>query len=523
MRPGLRRSFASLALPALLCTLLLTVLAPARADLSQTAFPAKGGTLYVSAPSPGANYVDNASSEFELRDSNNDLGAASPVIYDWASSLQVPANRSQTDTVTYTVVLHAYYFYVVNGYLYSGYTDFAQGLITVAPDNVAPTVSNIAVSATAFPAKGGTLSVSADVTDANVDFTPDSYSYYQLLDVNGANGGIQSPNADWSANLQVPFNTSQTDTATYTLVLHTHDTLYNYWDTTLATITVAPDNMKPTSITVAPVSGLAPNTVTLTATLKETGAGTLSRQTLAFKVDGVAAGSAATNGSGVATVSYAILNGAAAGSHTITAAFARAVPYLASTGHGTLTVKAVQVASLSVSPGTVAGGNGATGTVTLTSNAPSGGTVVTLASSKTTAAAVLASVTVAAGQATATFPITTSAVNASTTVTLSAAAGGVKKTHTLTVTPKAPVLSSLTPSTRKAGSGAFVLTATGANFVPGSVIKWKGAAQATTFISSTQLTASIAASLTATTGTAAVTVSTPGVAASASKTFTITH
>jgi len=95
------------------------------------------------------------------------------------------------------------------------------------------------------------------------------------------------------------------------------------------------------------------------------------------------------------------------------------------------------LSSLAVSPGAVTGGQPSTGTVTLTGTAPAGGITVAL-SSGSASALVPASVLVAAGQATATFPITTSPVSADTAVLLSASYGGTTKPATLTVL--APVL-----------------------------------------------------------------------------------
>jgi len=67
------------------------------------------------------------------------------------------------------------------------------------------------------------------------------------------------------------------------------------------------------------------------------------------------------------------------------------------------------VASLTLSPSTIAGGSGggATGTVTLGGAAPAGGTVVTLASSNTALAASRPVVVVPAGGTTASFPVVT--------------------------------------------------------------------------------------------------------------------
>jgi subtilisin family serine protease len=85
----------------------------------------------------------------------------------------------------------------------------------------------------------------------------------------------------------------------------------------------------------------------------------------------------------------------------------------------------------------------------------------------------------------------------------------------------APVLTSLSPSSIAAGSAAFTLTANGSGFTSTSVVRWNGADRATTFVSASQLRASIAAADVATAGTASVTVFTAGSGTSAPLTFTI--
>jgi hypothetical protein len=93
------------------------------------------------------------------------------------------------------------------------------------------------------------------------------------------------------------------------------------------------------------------------------------------------------------------------------------------------------LSSIAVNPASVTGGNSSTGTVTLTSGAPAGGSVVSLSSSDTAAVTVPASVSVAAGATSATFTATSTAVSASTPVTISAAYSSVTRTATLTVNP----------------------------------------------------------------------------------------
>jgi len=87
--------------------------------------------------------------------------------------------------------------------------------------------------------------------------------------------------------------------------------------------------------------------------------------------------------------------------------------------------------------------------------------------------------------------------------------------------PPPPTLSALTPSSTPAGGSAFTLTVTGSNFVSGSVVRWNGAGRTTSFTSSTQLTAAIAAADIATPGTAQVTVANPDGAVSNALTFAI--
>src|ERR1019366_799260 len=83
-------------------------------------------------------------------------------------------------------------------------------------------------------------------------------------------------------------------------------------------------------------------------------------------------------------------------------------------------------------------------------------------------------------------------------------------------------VASISPITNT-GGGAFTLTVTGTNFWSGSVVQWNGAARPTTYVSKTQLTASISYIDLATAGTAQVTVFNPvlGGATSNALVFTI--
>jgi probable HAF family extracellular repeat protein len=79
--------------------------------------------------------------------------------------------------------------------------------------------------------------------------------------------------------------------------------------------------------------------------------------------------------------------------------------------------------------------------------------------------------------------------------------GGANKT-----TSWVPSITSLSPSGATAGGAAFTLTASGSGFLSGATVQWNGSAVPTGFISATQLTVSIPASLTVAAGSASASV-----------------
>ncbi|HEY1253595.1 MAG TPA: IPT/TIG domain-containing protein, partial [Terracidiphilus sp.] len=86
-------------------------------------------------------------------------------------------------------------------------------------------------------------------------------------------------------------------------------------------------------------------------------------------------------------------------------------------------------------------------------------------------------------------------------------AGGVSPAASFTINPPAPKINSLSPSTAVAGSAAYTLIINGSNFTPASTVQLNATALAVTYVSATQVTASVPASLIASAGTASVTVS----------------
>ena len=85
-----------------------------------------------------------------------------------------------------------------------------------------------------------------------------------------------------------------------------------------------------------------------------------------------------------------------------------------------------------------------------------------------------------------------------------------------------PSVSSLSPSSVVAGTAAFALTVDGTNFIPSSTVQWNGSNRSTTYVSATQLTASITAADIATPTYVAVAVVNPAPGGGTSASFSIT-
>ncbi len=176
------------------------------------------------------------------------------------------------------------------------------------------------------------------------------------------------------------------------------------------------------------------------------------------------------------------------------------------------------ILSLTLTPASVVGGLSASGTVTLTNPAPTGGTSVAL-SVPAGPVTVPATVAVAAGATTADFTVMTTAVTASTPVTITATYGGGSQSATLTLTAApaslTPASLTLDPASVAGGAsstGTVTLTgpapAAGAAVtlsssdpsvtVPASVAVPSGAVSATFPVTTTAVAAQVAATVTAT-------------------------
>lgn len=170
---------------------------------------------------------------------------------------------------------------------------------------------------------------------------------------------------------------------------------------------------------------------------------------------------------------------------------------------------------------TITGFTPATGaagtTVTITGTNLTGATALTLNGAAITGFTVVNATTI-------TFVVPAGA--SSGTIAVTTPSGTATSTGTFTFIPNnsLPTITSLAPATTVAGSASFTLTVNGTGFVSGSVINFNGTALTTSFVSATQLTATVAAAAVTTAGTYNVTVTTPapGGGTSAAATFTVT-
>ena len=109
------------------------------------------------------------------------------------------------------------------------------------------------------------------------------------------------------------------------------------------------------------------------------------------------------------------------------------------------------------------------------------------------------------------------------TVSNSEDGGWVSGMANLTVLATAPILTSISPASAVAGSGPITLTATGSNFTTTSMVQVNGANRSTSFVSSTQLTATLTAGDLANAGSLSITVTTASSGTSAPLTFTVNN
>jgi hypothetical protein len=176
---------------------------------------------------------------------------------------------------------------------------------------------------------------------------------------------------------------------------------------------------------------------------------------------------------------------------------------------------------LTVSATTIAGGSPLT--VTLTNAPGGGGDWLALAVTGNSNASYLDYTYVGSGVTTRTWTVNAPATPGTYEFRLFANYGYTRlaTSPVVTVLPGPPAISSLSPAAAPAGGAPFTLTVNGSGFTSGSIVRWNGANRVTTFLSSTQVRASILASDLAAIGTSQITVFDPSTGTSAARPFSI--
>ena len=155
-----------------------------------------------------------------------------------------------------------------------------------------------------------------------------------------------------------------------------------------------------------------------------------------------------------------------------------------STQSANLTVNPAVLTSVSIAPSSVIGGVSSTGTVTLSGLAGPGGVTVSL-SGTSTAVTAPSTVTVAFGQSSAVFNISTQPVAMQTVATIFASFQNAQQSAQLTVNPPTPVSLTLNPSTIAEGTSSTATVTLSGPAPNGTVIA----------VSSSNLNASVPASV----------------------------
>jgi hypothetical protein len=132
----------------------------------------------------------------------------------------------------------------------------------------------------------------------------------------------------------------------------------------------------------------------------------------------------------------------------------------------------------------------------------------------------VASIYVSATQVTTTIPASLIATAGAAGVVIYAPGIGWSNTSYFTINPAPPSITSLGPASATAGGAGFMLTIQGTAFTPGAASMWGATPLGTIYVSPTQLTAAVPASLIVNSGTGSVTVTTAA-GTSGPATFTI--
>jgi hypothetical protein len=323
------------------------------------------------------------------------------------------------------------------------------------------------------------------------------------------------------------------DTIGATLVTVTSTPLPSITPTNLHYATLTVDSLGPTIAIGAPsvtTTLVGPVTYTVTYADAHFNASTLAVGDITLNKTGTANGTVAVTGTGLTrTVTINPITGsgtlgisiAAGTASDLLGNLALAAGPSTTFNVGTPTSTAItNAAALAATPTLVGQAYAVNFTVTATSGNPTGSVTVSDGTDTCTGALSAGAGTTSTG--TCNLTSTTAGVK-TLTATYAGVAPFIGSAGTATHTVSSLSITTITPNIATKGGTTFTLTVTGTNFVSGSTVRWNGLNRATTFVSSTQLTAAILASDISTAGVAIVdVVNTAPAATSNGKPFFIT-
>lgn len=450
-----------------------------------------GATPAISSLSPSTLPVNSSAFTLTVNGSNFVNGAT----IQWNGS-SLPTTVVSSSVLTATVPAS-----LIGGLAQTIPVTVLSGGVTSAPVNFAltPVISQISPTSATAGGPSFTLTVSGA---GWITATPEVVRRAESIDTNAS--------INWNG---VPLTTTG-----------------NVANGTLSATVPASDIATPgtASITVTVPSGtttLTSNAVTFTITAAST-VTSLSPNTITA---GAAAFTMTVSGTNFTTSSVVNWNGSPlTTTYTSASVLTASVPSSLVTSVGTATVTVVTggatsnsqtfsivtAATLSkLTPSTAVAGSSQPVSLSVTGTGFASGAVVNWNGS------LLATTYVSGTQLTATIPAADLATPGTATVTV---------TQSGTTTPglpfiiaAVPTLTSLSPNNTTAGASGFTMTVNGTNFSTGTVVLWNGASLPTTYVSPTQVTATVASSLIATAGSASVTAQNNGVATSNALTFAI--
>jgi hypothetical protein len=291
-------------------------------------------------------------------------------------------------------------------------------LLGIMPASVLSAFSVNPTTVTGGNAAAGTVTLSAAAPNGGVSVTLKSSSSSATVPAS-VTVAAGSTTATFSITTGA---VSTATTATITASYNSASKIASLTMTPALTVALSAVSVSPTTVT---GGSAASGTVTLSAAAP---AGGISVElwttgTVAFVPTTVTIPA----GSRTGTFTVTTVNGTST-SDTITAF------YKGATKTAKITVKALLVSSVSVSPTTVTGGNTATGTVSMTVAAPAGGVSVDLWTTGAVAF-VPVNITIPAGSTTGTFTVTTNGTSSPLQDTITAFYYGVSKTVKITVAP----------------------------------------------------------------------------------------